>query len=37
LCIGAFIGARKLKEADGRWRILAAAAIAIGIFIMAVG
>jgi drug/metabolite transporter (DMT)-like permease len=37
IVIGAFIGVRRLKESDGRRRILAAAAIAIGIFIMAEG
>jgi drug/metabolite transporter (DMT)-like permease len=35
IVIGAFIGVRRLKEADGRRRILAAAAIAVGIIIMA--
>jgi drug/metabolite transporter (DMT)-like permease len=35
--IGAFIGARRLKESDGRRRIVAAALIALGILIMAVG
>jgi drug/metabolite transporter (DMT)-like permease len=37
IVIGAVIGIRKLGEAEGRRRILAAAAIAIGIFIMAEG
>jgi drug/metabolite transporter (DMT)-like permease len=37
IVIGAFIGVRKLKEADGRRRILAATAIAIGIIIIAAG
>jgi drug/metabolite transporter (DMT)-like permease len=37
IVIGAFIGVRKLKEADGRRRIFAAMAIAIGIIIMAAG
>jgi len=37
IVIGAFIGARKLREADGRPRILAAAAIAVGIIIIAAG
>ena len=36
IVIGAFIGARRLKEAESSRRILAAAAIAIGILIMAV-
>jgi drug/metabolite transporter (DMT)-like permease len=35
IVIGAFVGARRLREADGRRRILAAAAIAVGIIIMA--
>ncbi len=37
IVIGAFIGARRLKEAEGRRRIIAAAAIAVGIVIMALG
>ncbi len=37
IVIGAFIGVRKLKDSDGRRRILAATAIAIGILVMAVG
>jgi drug/metabolite transporter (DMT)-like permease len=36
IVFGAFIGVRKLGEVDGRRRILAAAAIAVGIFVMAV-
>jgi drug/metabolite transporter (DMT)-like permease len=35
IVIGAFIGMRRLKEADGRKRILAAAAIVTGILLMA--
>jgi drug/metabolite transporter (DMT)-like permease len=35
IVFGAFIGARRLKEAQGPRRVLAAAAIAIGILIMA--
>jgi drug/metabolite transporter (DMT)-like permease len=37
IVIGAFVGARRLKEAEGPRRIIAAAAIVIGILIMAVG
>lgn len=37
IVIGTFIGARHLKEAEGYRRIWAAAAIALGIFIIAVG
>jgi len=36
IVIGAFFGARRLKESDGNRRILAATAIAIGILLMAV-
>jgi drug/metabolite transporter (DMT)-like permease len=36
IVIGAFIGVRSFGESDGRRRILAAAAIAAGIFVMAV-
>ena len=35
IVIGAFIGARRLKEAESHRRIIAAAAIAVGILIMA--
>lgn len=37
IVMGAFIGARRLKEVEGRRRIIASAAMAIGIVIMAVG
>jgi len=37
IVIGAFIGARFLKEADGRRRIIAAAAMALGVVALALG
>jgi len=37
IVIGAFLGARYLKEADGRRRIWAAAAMAAGVIALALG
>jgi hypothetical protein len=37
IVIGAFIGARYLKEADGRRRVWAALVIAAGVIALAIG